>query len=150
MKHGKSILLGFALLLLLTSTAFSQDSTPQPCPDVPSGALGCEPVEWSRLQDPVPIPDPNDEKPAPPDQQPDPRSGQSPNVGAEHQGPIRTFTGIVISQGQKYVLKVGEATAYQLDDQNQAKQYENKEVKVIGRLDGDSNILHIRSIALFS
>jgi len=149
MKKEGSTLLGFALLLLLKSTAFPQDSTPQPCPGVSSGTLGCELVEWSRLQDPVPLPD-SGERPAPRDQQRDPQPSQSPSVRAERQGPMRTFTGIVVSQGQKYVLKAGESTTYQLDDQNLAKQYENRQVKVIGALDGDSNILCIRSIGLFS
>lgn len=61
--------IGLAFLFVVTSLAFSQDGTPQPCPDVEPGALGCEPVAWSRLQEPMPLPEP-DAKPAPPaDQQ---------------------------------------------------------------------------------
>ena len=48
--------IGLAFLFVVAPLAFSQDGTPQPCPDVESGALGCEPVAWSRLQEPMPLP----------------------------------------------------------------------------------------------
>jgi len=130
--------IGLALLFVFTSLAFSQDGTPQPCPDVEQGALGCEPVAWSRLQEPMPLPEP-DAKPAPPADQ---QAGQSSNFPTQTQTPKQSITGIVVKQGEKYVLKVGDKTTYQLDDQSRAAQYLDKQVKVVGRLDADSNTLH--------
>ncbi len=39
---------------------------------------------------------------------------------------------------------------YQLDDQERAKQYEGKQVKIAGTLDATGNSLHITSIELVS
>ena len=84
--------IGLALLFVFTSLAFSQDGTPQPCPDVEPGALGCEPVAWSRLQEPMPLPEP-DAKPAPPADQ---QAGQSSNFPTQTQTPKQSITGIVV------------------------------------------------------
>jgi hyperosmotically inducible protein len=93
MKPKNGILLGLVLLLPFTSMAFSQDSTPHPCPDVTSETLGCELVEWSKLQEPVPLPNPDpDAKPVPPGER-DPQSGQTPNVQTRRQASIRTQQG---------------------------------------------------------
>ena len=51
---------------------------------------------------------------------------------------------------KKYVLKAGDNTTYPLDDQSRAAQYQDKQVKVVGRLDADSNTLHIVSIEVAS
>jgi hypothetical protein len=134
------------LLVIVAPLAFSQDGTPQPCPDVEPGALGCEPVAWSRLQEPTPLPEP-DANPAP---SADPQAGQSSNSPAQPQTPKQSITGIILKQGKKYVLKAGDNTTYQLDDQSRAAQYQDKQVKVVGRLDADNNTLHIESIGLAS
>jgi hypothetical protein len=124
--------IGLAFLLVVAPLAFSQDRTSQPCPDVEPGALGCEPVAWSRLQEPMPLPEP-DAKPAPPADQ---QTGQSSNSPAQPQTPKQSIIGIVVKQGEKCVLKAGDNTTYQLDDQS--------------RLDADSNTLHIGSIEVAS
>jgi hypothetical protein len=138
--------IGLAFLLVVAPLAFSQDRTSQPCPDVEPGALGCEPVAWSRLQEPMPLPEP-DAKPAPPADQ---QTGQSSNSPAQPQTPKQSIIGIVVKQGEKCVLKAGDNTTYQLDDQSRAGQYQDKQVKVVGRLDADSNTLHIGSIEVAS
>jgi hypothetical protein len=94
----------------------------------------------------MPLPEP-DAKPAPPADQ---QAGRSSNSPAQPQTPKPSITGIVVRQGEKYVLKVGDNTTYQLDDQSRAAQYQDKQVKVVGRLDADNNTLHIESIELAS
>ena len=86
MNRATITLAGLALFLVTTPLASSQDASPQPCPEVTSQALGCEPVAWSGLQEPVPLPEP-DTKPEPhPDQQRDPQpvpSSSSPPTSAQ-------------------------------------------------------------------
>jgi hypothetical protein len=123
--------IGLAFLFVVAPLAFSQDGNPQPCPHVEPGALGCQPVAWSRLQEPMPLPEP-DAKPEPPADQ---QAGQSSNSLAQPQTPKQSITGIVVKHGEKYVLKAGDNTTYQLDDQSRAAQYQDKQVKVVGRLD---------------
>ena len=160
MKRGASTLLGLALFLLVSSWAFSQDASPQPCPDVKPDAMRCEPVAWSQLQEPVPLPEPGAVEPgsaepgtapAPsPDQQPDQPSAQSTGSQVQPDTPKQSIKGIIVKQGEKFVLKAGDNTTYQLDDQNKARQYQDKQVNVVGVLDADSNTLHIETIELAS
>jgi hypothetical protein len=138
--------IGLAFLFVIAPLVFSQDGTPQPCPDVEPGALGCEPVAWSRLQEPMPLPEP-DAKPAVPVDQ---HAGQSSNSPRQPQTPKQSITGIIVKQAEKYVLKAGDNTTYQLDDQSRVAQYQDKQVKVVGRLVADSNTLHIVSIEVAS
>jgi hypothetical protein len=148
MKREIITLLGLAVFLLFSSWAFSQETSPQPCPEVTDGTLGCEPVAWSHLQDPVPLPEQNTE-PAP-DGQPDTQTSQSTTSQTEPQTPKQGIKGIIVKEGEKFVLKAGDTTTYQLDDQSKAGQYQDKRVNVVGTLDADSNTLHIESIELLS
>jgi len=139
MKPETHRLLWLGFFLAMTSLALAQDAA-QPCPDVAPNALGCELVAWSHLQEPVPLPE-SQSQPAP-----DQPTGQPPDSRASRQG----ITGIIVRQGEKYVLKARDTTTYQLDDQERAKHYQDKRVMVVGRLDPDSNTVHIESIELVS
>jgi hypothetical protein len=146
MQRGIRSLLGLALLLAFAPLAFSQGGSAQPCPDVREGSLGCQLVAWSHLQDPVPLPQP-ETKPAPaPDQEP----GQSPDSQTQPQASKQSISGIIVRQGEKYVLKAGDNTTYQLDDQEKARRYQDKQVTVVGRLDAGSSTFHVESIELAS
>ena len=57
----------------------------------------------------------------------------------------RSFVGSIKEASGKYVLHTG-GTDYQLDDQNQAKKFDGKDVKVIGQLDQSSNTIRVQSI----
>jgi hypothetical protein len=150
MKREASTLIGLALFLLISSCAFSQDATPKPCPEVMPNTLGCEPVAWSQLQDPVPLPAPTVEPASPPDEQPDTQSSPSTTPQTEPQTAKQSIKGIIVREGEKFVLKAGDNTTYQLDDQEKARQYQDKQVNVVGILDTDSNTLHIETIELVS
>jgi Protein of unknown function (DUF5818) len=52
--------------------------------------------------------------------------------------------------GGKLVLKDMAGTTYQLDDQQKAKKFAGKEVKVVGSLDTSSNTIHVENIDLSS
>jgi hypothetical protein len=105
------------------------------------------------MQKPQPVPEPL----PPPDrpvQQSEPQPGQSANTAAQEppQQPLaaQTLTGTIIKDGSRYVLKVSSSSTFQLDDQDRARPYEGKQVKVAGTLDANGNSLHVISIELIS
>jgi len=129
---------------------------PKPAPGR-TGILGPQLIAWSELQKPQPVPQqpqpvpPPDTQPGqqPSEQKPQPDSQQRPQP--ETQEPTaRSVTGSVIKVAGKYLLETEDNVAYQLDDQEKAKQYEGKRVKVMGSLDRATGILHVSSIELLS
>ncbi|HUI40352.1 MAG TPA: DUF5818 domain-containing protein [Terriglobia bacterium] len=61
--------------------------------------------------------------------------------------PTQTFTGTIADSGGKLVLKdMASKTEYQLDDQEKAKSFTGKSVKVTGTLDAQSNTIHVSDI----
>lgn len=101
-----------------------------------------------------------DEDPAPasPHQRqptPAPQSPQQPNAApssdATQTQAALAFTGRVMSERGKLVLQdpVTKMT-YQFDDPSKAKPYVGKEVKVTGRLEMNTNTIHIDRIAPLS
>jgi hypothetical protein len=110
-------------------------------------------VAWSWMQKPQPAPQPL----PPPDKgipQPDPQATQPAPPQAQPQTPSQTqsqtFTGKIVKDGDKYVLRVAGNTTYQLDEQSSVKQYEDKDVKIVGTLDPGSNTIRIVKIELLS
>ena len=108
-----------------------------------------QPMAWTQSQKPDPVPSP---KPVPlPDQQPEQRPApeQPPSAPPDHghkDTATQTFTGTVLKAVKKYVLKTPEMSTYDLDDQERARQYEGKQVQVIGTLDPSSKLIHVQDI----
>jgi Protein of unknown function (DUF5818) len=80
-----------------------------------------------------------------------PPAGQAAQAGQDQQA--QTFMGRIAKSGGTLVLKGGYAnqdpnakTTYKLDDQEKAKQYVGKNVKVTGTLDTSSNTIHVSAI----
>lgn len=151
MKREAGVLTTTGFVLVLVASGLGQDAQMQPSPAVPAGVLGPQLIVWSQVQKPRPVPQPL----PPPDQPVQPSPEQPANRQSQQPDPqqppsARTFTGTIIKDGVKYVLKVSGDTTYQLDDQDEAKQYEGKQVRIVGDLDGKSNVLHIVSIQLIS
>ncbi len=60
----------------------------------------------------------------------------------------RSFQGKIEKSGDKLVLRDSATqTAYQLDDQDKAKQYQDQNVKVMATLDSTNNTLHVVDIS---
>jgi hypothetical protein len=149
MKRETSLLATLGFLLAIAPFMFAQDLQTQPSPVLPSDILGPQLIAWSQLQKPQPVPQPL----PPPDrpvQQPAQQQGQPANPPAQPQPATQAFTGTIVKAGNAYVLKVSSNSAYQLDDQEKAKQYEGKQVRIGGTLDANGNRLHIVSIELVS
>jgi len=63
----------------------------------------------------------------------------------------KPFNGTIVKEKGKFVLKdTTTKMSYQLDDQDKAKQFEGKQVKVTGKLDLDSNLIHVENIEAVS
>lgn len=61
----------------------------------------------------------------------------------------KTFTGRVTKENGKVVLKDPVTKiSYQIDDASKVKAYMGKEVKVTGKLDMNSNMIHVESVEL--
>ena len=153
MQYTKtSILMGvFGLLLLPASWGQSQSQQPQPAD--PTAQQPATPAQAT------PPTFPQSTKPT--EQQPDPSQAQAPSTqdqntqsgtqsstdstAASTAGKERTFMGTVLKTADGFVLRAGDSR-YKLDDQDRAKQFEGKDVKVMGKLDRQSNTIHVQSI----
>ena len=77
-----------------------------------------------------------------------PKSGaQQPPSGAADSGAAagtQTFSGTVVKQGDKYVLKDDSGHTYDIDHQDEVKKFEGKRVRVQGTLDPSSNKIMVK------
>ncbi len=63
------------------------------------------------------------------------------------QSGAQSFAGTITKSGDKLVLQSSTSqTAYQLDDQDKAKQYEGKKVTVMATMDSSTNTLNVVDI----
>ena len=150
--------------LLAGAIGVAQQPPAQPAPGRSEGIFGLQLIAWSELQKPQPVPQQPEPMPAP-----DTKSGEQPsqapqeqpsqNQGKKNQQQpepetqettSQSVNGTVVKTGGKYVLETSDNLAYQLDDQEKAKEYEGKHVKVMGTLDRTTGIIHVRSIELLS
>jgi len=148
MNRTTNCLAGF--LLAVGPLAFGQE--PQLTPQFPENALASQQlIAWSRLQKPQPAPQPLPPRDTPiPQPDPQGQQAQQPADPQNQQTPTQSFTGKIVKDGGKYVLKVSSNNSYQLDVQSDVKQYENQDVKVIGNLDTVSNTIRVVKIELLS
>ena len=144
----RSTSLWAASALVYSSLLFAQQAVQQSSPLLPASVQGPQLIAWSEVQKPRPLP-----QPLPPPQ-PDPPAQSQPQQSAgsqnQQQPSAQAFTGTVVKGGSKYVLKVSESTSYQIDDQEKARVFEGKQVKIAGSLDPKTYILHVMSIEVLS
>jgi hypothetical protein len=147
-----STLATLSVLLVLAGSVFAQEPQIQPSPALPANVLGPQLIVWSELQKPRPVPQPlpPPDRPEQVPDQPQAQPAQPANAQAQQQPAAQTFTGTIVKDGAKYILKESSGTTYQLDDQDNAKQYEGKQVKILGNLDANTHTLHVVSIQVIS
>ncbi len=127
---------GSALHAQSTSSPTDQQ-TPQSSPDT-----------TTPQQPPSPEMPPAAQQP-PSSQTPDtttPESGSKPSsrTGADSDataGSTQTFSGTVVKQGDKYVLKDDSGKTYDIDHQTDVAKFEGKRVRVQGTLDANGKIM---------
>jgi hypothetical protein len=135
----------------------AQSPAPAPASGHTDGVLGPQLIAWSVLQKPQPVPQrpqpvpPPDTQPGrqPPEQNSQPDAQQRSRPEAQ-ESTAHSVTGSVVKVAGKYMLETEDNVAYQLDDQEKARQYEGKRVKVTGSLDRTTGILHVSRIELLS
>jgi len=96
---------------------------------------------------------------SPPDQQSSPLAGQSqpqaqppnqsgqqaPDQAQPQQSQGQIFTGVVVKQGDRYMLQDADSgKTYDIDRQDLAKPHEGKKVRVQGTLDADGKLIHVK------
>jgi hypothetical protein len=153
MTRPVSMLAGSLFWLATATLAFPQDQAGhQPCPDVTSETIGCELIAWSRLQEPIPLPDAT----SPPDRQAYQKDGlekrakgQEPDVKGQRQS-SQTVTGVIVQNDAMYCLKVNADLTLVLDDQEVAQRYQGKRVNIKGVVDIELRALRIESIQAIS
>ncbi|MGC1423013.1 MAG: DUF5818 domain-containing protein [Terracidiphilus sp.] len=92
---------------------------------------------------------PNSASPMPVIQEPQTPPSQTPPDQAmpnQDSSKTATFTGTVVKDGEQYVLRDSSGSVYKLDDSSRAQAFEGKTVKVTGRLDANSKMIHVDSI----
>ncbi len=149
MKRSVSSLTG-VILLVAFCLAGSAESLSASQPEFPT-AEEWPAIVWSQAQQPKPIPS---VKPELPDQQPEqappnnsqatPAKGSDSERKAESSG--QTFSGIIVRTGTEYVLKTMDNVTYQLDDQDRAKRFEGKQVKVTGTVNANTKVIRVQNI----
>src|SRR5438132_13239598 len=136
MKKTLTVVAILALVATMLPAAFAQTSdqtspsSSAPAASSPAASPSDSPAQTSPAQT----------SPSTPDQS---SSAQGSASAASQDG--ESFTGTVAKSGDKYVLKTGAGT-YQIDDQDKAKQFEGKQVKVSGNLDKATSTLHVTDI----
>jgi glucan-binding YG repeat protein len=141
MKRETGSLAAFVFFLATAPLLFSQNQAGKPSPTLPSEILGPQLIAWSQVQKPQPVSQSDQAA------QPSQNQAQEPT---QQEPTAQTLTGTVIKDGGRYFLKVSNGVVYQLDDQDRAQKYENKQVKVAGTLDAKGNSFHVTSIELIS
>ncbi|MGB6677913.1 MAG: DUF5818 domain-containing protein [Terriglobales bacterium] len=71
---------------------------------------------------------------------------QAPDSQAQSQQPgVQVFTGTIVKSGDKYMFQDSESnTTYDIDHQDQVKQFEGKKVRVHGTLDSNGKMIHVQ------
>lgn len=65
---------------------------------------------------------------------------------AQEEAETQEFAGTIMQHEGKYVLQEEQGKIYQLDDQEKAKGFEGKKVKVTGTLDEKTMMIHVSEI----
>ena len=132
------------LLAAFTPLALAQEGN-RSNPEHPGAILGPQLIAWSDLQTP---------KPLSPDQEqsqnrPASANGTSANSQASEESQAETFDGAIVRDGDRFILSSGDRK-YQLDDQERARKYAGKQVRIKGTVDADRTHLRILNIELVS
>ena len=113
----------------MSAQLFGQHAAPSAQQQSPTQQRGQEPAQQ---QQPRRAPD---------------QSGQAPDSQAQSQQQpgVQVFTGMIVKAGDKYVLQDSASnTTYDIDHQDEVKQYEGKKVRVHGTLDANGKMIHVQ------
>lgn len=135
MNRSLSLLATLALAAVLLPIALAQAGQTAP----PSSDPTSQPSATQPNTDQTAQPSTEQVQPA------TPAPGQAPEANSAPAATQNTFSGTVVKAGGKYVLK-NDTMTYELDDQVKARQFEGKQVSVMGNLDKSTSVIHITDI----
>jgi uncharacterized protein YdeI (BOF family) len=94
-------------------------------------------------QQPYPAQRPGQQQPG---QTPDQSAQPAPDSQAQSQpSGVQVFTGTIVKSGEKYVFQDSTSgNTYDIDAQDQVKQFEGKKVRVHGTLDPSGKMIHVQ------
>jgi hypothetical protein len=124
-----AVLLLVCGMMLMSAQLFGQHAAPSAQQQYPTQQPGQGPAQQ---QQPRRAPD---------------QSGQAPDSQAQpqQQPGVQVFTGMIVKAGDKYVLQDSASnTTYDIDHQDEVKQYEGKKVRVHGTLDANGKMIHVQ------
>ena len=122
--HLFAVLLLVCGMMLLSAQLFGQTAAPSPQQQYPTQGP-------AQQQQPKQAPD---------------QSGQAPDSQAQsQQSGVQVFTGTIVKSGDKYKFQDSTSnTTYDIDHQDEVKQYEGKKVRVHGTLDSNGKMIHVQ------
>jgi uncharacterized protein YdeI (BOF family) len=126
--HLVAVLLLVCGMMLLSAQLFGQNAPPSAQQQYPTQQPSQEPAQQQQ-----------------PKQAPD-QSGQAPDSQAQsQQSGVQVFTGTIVKSGDKYMFQDSTSnTTYDIDHQDEVKQYEGKKVRVHGTLDSNGKMIHVQ------
>lgn len=136
--------LPLALVLLIPASAFSQKSTAQTPEDAYSSR---ELIAWSQLQTPQPTPQPlppQEQMPQP--EQPRDQQPKSPADPHNQQQPIQLLAGVILTDGNGFLLHEPDGKSYPLDGVSDLRPYANQSVKVLGTNSLTAPTIHVLKV----
>jgi hypothetical protein len=143
-----TMLLSLCLLLVVPAALPQQSPLQTPEDAYTSRDL----IAWSQLQNPQPTP-----QPLPPREAAIPQPGQAQDQEAKlpadprnQQEPAQSYTGEIVKDGNRYLLKTENGATYQLDADDDLQALENQTVRVAGNLDPGAKFIQVLKIEPFS
>jgi len=151
MKKTLTVVAILALVATMLPAAFAQTSdqtspsSSAPAASSPAASPSDSPAQTSPAQTSPAQTSPAQTSPAQTSPSTSDQSGAAQGSAPGSSQAAESYTGTVVKSGDKYVLKTDTGT-YQIDDQDKAKQFEGKQVKVSGNLDKATSTLHVTDI----
>lgn len=136
--------LGVTLLIAMPAIvipALAQDQSTNSVPGIQDLAFREIPPAMNLLSE-IPISQTQDGTPAA-QAKPDTQNAPSTNSALPQ---VQTFTGTVAKGSDGYFLQGPDGMSYRLDDGSKAGPYDGRKVQIVGRLELDTNLIHIGRI----
>jgi len=123
------ILLVMACALMALSSPLYAQSSPASDPRSPAQQPGQMSGQQSQQQ---------------PSQAPDESGQPAPGAQTQSQSGVQTFSGTIVKSGDKFVFQDESGSTYDVDHQDQVKQFEGKKVRIHGTLDASTKTIHVQ------
>ena len=148
-----SFLATLAFAMICWGSALQAQNTPSTTPDQQAQQPSSSPDTAPPQSTPETQAPPSQSPSQTPDTTTPPPSSRTPESGAQQSGSAadsgaaagtQTFSGTVVKQGDKYMLKDDSGHTYDIDHQDEVKKFEGKRVRVQGTLDAGSNKIMVK------